>query len=518
MFRFVTNSQVSCSPELLRHLLHKIMTLAFVIIAVVMSQLLDACILNAKSTDRPNIVLIMADDLGYNELGCYGQKWIKTPNIDNIAREGMRFTQHYSGNAVCAPARCCLLTGKHAGHAYIRGNGDPRHLQHLKDKYGWEYPGQNPIPDKEVTIAEVLKQRGYATGAMGKWGLGHFGTTGDPNKQGFDLFYGFNCQRHAHNHYPRFLWRNNVKEVLPGNDRTLHGETYSQDRFTEVALEFIRQHKDQPFFLYLPFAIPHLSIQVPEESLKEYRGKVPEADYVHRGYLKHPHPRAGYAAMISHMDRDIGKVMSLLKELGLDDNTVVMFTSDNGPTYNRLGGSDSDFFESAGPLRGMKGSLCEGGIRVPLVARWPERIQAGSESDHISAFCDQFATIAELTGDEAAAKETDGYSFAPTLLGKPQNQRQHEYLYWEFPAYGGQQAVRMGNWKGIRQKLFGKKPALKVELYDLSADIGEQHDVSNEHPDVVRKITAAMCESHTPSKLFPFPALDAEKQERSYTP
>ncbi|MCZ6796031.1 MAG: sulfatase-like hydrolase/transferase, partial [Planctomycetota bacterium] len=243
----------------------------------------------APGEDRPpNVIYLLADDLGYAEIGCYGQKWIKTPHIDRLAREGMRFTQHYSGNAVCAPSRCSLLTGKHPGHAYIRNNGDPKHLQHLRAKHGWEFPGQNPLPASEITIAEVLKEKGYATAATGKWGLGHFGTSGDPNEQGFDLFYGFNCQRHAHNHYPRFLWRNDKKEVLPGNDRTLTGKTYSQDRFTETGLEFIRTNRDRPFFLYMPFAIPHLSIQVPESSLAEYKGKIPEEPYEHRGYLKHP--------------------------------------------------------------------------------------------------------------------------------------------------------------------------------------------------------------------------------------
>ncbi|MCA9165664.1 MAG: sulfatase-like hydrolase/transferase, partial [Planctomycetales bacterium] len=315
---------------------------------LVLGAILCPLIRSAAASQPPNIVLIVADDLGYNELGCYGQKWIKTPTLDRMAAEGIRFTQFYSGNAVCAPSRCCLMTGKHPGHAYIRNNGAPPKMDDLQEKYGWEFPGQNPIPDSEVTIAEMLKQRGYATGAMGKWGLGHFGTTGDPNRQGFDLFYGFNCQVHAHNHYPRFLWRNATKEILPGNDRTLNGETYSQDKFTEVAMEFIRQNRKGPFFLYLPFAIPHLSIQAPDSSVVPYKETIPEQDYVHRGYLQHPTPRAGYAAMVSHMDRDIGKIMTLLNELDLDENTLVLFSSDNGPTYDRLGGSDSTFFESAG--------------------------------------------------------------------------------------------------------------------------------------------------------------------------
>ncbi|MEE8451804.1 MAG: arylsulfatase [Thermoguttaceae bacterium] len=469
----------------------------------------------AEAARPPNIVYLLADDLGYNELGCYGQKWIKTPHIDRIAAEGIRFTRHYSGNAVCAPSRCCLMTGKHPGHAYIRDNGDPRHLQHLKEQYGWEFPGQNPIPDAEVTIAEILKRKGYATGAMGKWGLGHFGTTGDPNRQGFDLFYGFNCQRHAHNHYPKFLWRNSTKEILPGNDRTLYGETYSQDKFTEVALEFIRSNRQRPFFLYMPYAIPHLSIQVTDQSLAQYKGKIPEEDYTHRGYLKHPTPRAGYAAMISHLDRDVGKIMSLLKELGLDENTLVMFSSDNGPTYDRLGGSDSDFFESAGVFRGLKGSLYEGGIRVPLVARWPGKIAPGTVTDHLSAFWDIMPTIDEVSGPVPAEEavgpiETDGISFAPTLLGQPDKQQPRKYLYWEFRAYGGQQVVRMDKFKGIRQNM-GRKDnpnPLKIELYDLAADPSEKNDIAADQPEVVAKIEAIMREEHTPSKLFPVRVLD----------
>ena len=458
----------------------------------------------------PNIIYLLADDLGYAELGCYGQQWIKTPHIDQLAAEGMKFTQHYSGNAVCAPSRCCLMTGKHPGHAYIRNNGDPKHLQNLKGKFGWEFPGQNPIPDSELTIAEMLKQKGYATGAMGKWGLGHFGTSGDPNKQGFDLFYGFNCQRHAHNHYPRFLWHNNKKEPLAGNDRTLNGETYSQDRFTEVALDFIRENKNGPFFLYMPFAIPHLSIQVPEKSLAQYKGKIPEAEYRHRGYLKHPFPRAGYAAMISHMDRDIGKIMTLVKQLGLDDNTLVIFSSDNGPTFNRLGGSDSDFFKSAGPFKGLKGSLYEGGIRVPMIARWPGKIRRGSTSDHISAFWDVMPTIAEVTGTKTPSS-IDGISFAPTLLGQHEKQKRHEYLYWEFAGYGGQQVVRAGDWKAVRQNMLRRtnKTPLRIELYNLKQDEGESNDVSAKNPKVVAKLREMMEPARSTSKLFPIRPLDS---------
>ncbi len=466
-----------------------------------------------RAAERPpNVVLIVADDLGWNELGCYGQKWIKTPHIDSIAKEGIRFTDFYSGNAVCATSRCSLMTGKHTGHAYIRTNRQPKNTPEmlaLKKKYGWVYMGQEPIPADEITMAEVLKQKDYATMAAGKWGLGHFGTTGDPNTQGFDLFYGFNCQGHAHNHYPKHLWRNDEKIPQPGNDRTLYGKTYSQDGFTKTALDFIRENKDDPFFVFLPFAIPHLSIQVPQESLDEYTDVIPEEDYKHRGYLQHPKPRAGYAAMISHMDRDVGKVLSLLKELDLDDNTVVFFSSDNGPTYDRLGGSDSEFFESNGPMTGLKGSLKEGGIRVPMVARWPGHIPAGSVTDHPSAFWDLLPTIAELTGTKAP-KDIDGMSFVPTLMGQDDEQKPRGFLYWEFPSYGGQQAVRMGKWKALREDLLRKnnKKPLKTQLYNLDEDIAEQHDVADQHPDILAKLEAIMEREHTPSKLFPIPAID----------
>ncbi len=464
--------------------------------------------LRAETPTKPNIVLIMADDLGYGEVGVYGQEKIKTPHLDQLAAEGMRFTQFYSGNAVCAPARCVLMTGKHPGHASIRNNGDPGEMLPETKALGAEFPGQHPLPAEEVTLAEVLKARGYATAAIGKWGLGHFGTSGDPNRQGFDLFYGFNCQRHAHNHYPRYLWRNRQKEPQPGNDRTLRGETYSQDRFREVALEFIDAHADRPFFLYLPFAVPHLSIQVPDEDLKQYTDTIPEEAYEHKGYLEHPTPRAGYAAMVSHMDRDIGAILARLDELNLRDNTLVLFTSDNGPTFDRLGGSDSQFFNSAAGLRGLKGSLYEGGIRVPLIVRWPGKVPAGAVSDMLAAFWDMLPTLAEAAGAETPAG-IDGISFLPQLRGERQP-RQHDYLYWEFPGYGGQQALRMGDWKVVRQNLNRPrmKEAGKFELYNLATDPGESQDVADEHPEVLAQAKRRMQEARAASPLFPIRMLD----------
>lgn len=481
-----------------------------------MSRLLACLLLLSASTGlfaaerAPNIVLIMADDLGYAELGCYGQKWIKTPNIDRLAKEGIRFTDFYSGNAVCAPSRCCLLTGKHPGHAYVRNNFEVKNASPEIQALDLEYGGQRPLAPEEVTIAEMLKQRGYATAAIGKWGLGQFGSTGDPNAQGFDLFYGFNCQRHAHNHYPKFLMRNREKEVQPGNDRGATGETYSQDQFTKVALEFIDENKDKPFFLYLPFAVPHLSIQVPDDSTAEYTQTIPEADYVHKGYIEHPTPRAGYAAMITHMDKDIGKILAKIEALGLDDDTLVIFTSDNGATYDRLGGSDSDFFESAANMRGLKGSLYEGGVRVPFVARWPGKIKPGQVSHLPAALWDMMPTIADIS-ETTVPEAIDGYSLAPTLLGSGQ-QKVHEYLYWEFPAYGGQQSIRIGKWKGIRQNMMQKKnpDPLKIELYDLEADPGETTDVAAEHPDMIEKMTKLMAEAHSPAPFDKMPVLDGK--------
>ncbi|MBA3316383.1 MAG: arylsulfatase [Planctomycetota bacterium] len=470
----------------------------------------------AADASRPNIVLILADDLGVGELGCYGQKIIKTPRLDRLASEGTLFTQHYSGFPVCAPARCTLMTGKHAGHSFIRDNGNPAGRQKDESRNFW--PGQNPIPTDEVTVAELFKAQGYATGAMGKWGLGYEHSTGDPSQQGFDLFFGYLCQAHAHNHFPRFLWRITPAEheqvFYPGNDRTLQGKTYSQDEFFREAEEFVRANQERPFFLYLPVIVTHLSIQVPEDepSLAEYRRTIPEEPYEHKSnYLKHPTPRAGYAAMVTRMDREIGELLDLLESLELADDTIVVFTSDNGPTYNRLGGSDSDFFHSAMGRRGFKGSVYEGGIREPLIVRWKDRVADGTTSDLPTYFPDWLPTLLDLAGAAASIPDdVDGLSFAPTLLGKPQSQKKHDFLYWEFPAYGSQQAVRVGDWKAVRQNLAKLKPgeAPQTELYDLAADPGESRDVSADHPEVVEELEGIMASQHEPSEMFPLPGID----------
>ncbi|HYN01283.1 MAG TPA: arylsulfatase, partial [Vicinamibacteria bacterium] len=409
---------------------------------------------------RPNVIFVLADDLGWAELGSYGQQKIRTPSIDRLAAEGVRFTQHYSGNAVCAPSRSVLLTGQHPGHTPIRDN---RELQP---------EGQVPLPAATVTLAELLKGQGYVTAAMGKWGLGPPGSEGDPLRQGFDHFFGYNCQRQAHNYYPTYLYDDDrrlpldnpafpVNQKLPdGADPAdprsyagYAGKVYAPDLTWERARAFIRDNKDRPFFLFLPTTVPHLALQVPEDSLAEYRGLWPDPPYRgENGYLPHPSPRAAYAAMVTRMDREVGRVLDLVREMGLDDRTIVVFTSDNGPTYERIGGSDSEFFRSSGPLRGLKGSLYEGGTRVPAIVRWKGRIPAGLVSERVTGFEDWLPTLLELAGaTEAIPPAIDGLSFAPTLLGQAQDSR--PFLYREFPGYGGQQSVRAGDWKGVRQGL-----------------------------------------------------------------
>jgi len=420
---------------------------------------------------RPNIVYIMADDLGYGDLGCYGQKIIRTPNIDRIAAEGMRFTDAYAGCTVCAPSRSVLMTGLHMGHTPVRTN-----------------PGGVPLLPEEVTMAEVLKDAGYRTGMFGKWGLGDIGTTGVPWKQGFDQFFGYLHQVHAHYYYPELLYENEKEYPLPGNRNKQRGQ-YSHDIIAEKALEFIRGAAGkQPFFCYVPFTIPHLELLVPEDSMTEYRGKVEERAYVDRRqhYADQPEARAALAGMITRMDRDVGRIMAVLKELNQDRNTIVFFTSDNGaasPLWK------DDYFNSTAGLRGHKQNFYEGGIRVPMIARWPERIEAGAVSNLPWAFCDVLPTAAELAGAKTPSG-LDGISVVPTLTGQGE-QRIHDFLYWELPRTKGdefvqeipRQAVRMGDWKAVRPE-----PGGPLELYNLAKDRGESTNVAADHPDVMKKI------------------------------
>jgi arylsulfatase len=449
----------------------------------------------AAARRKPNIVFIMADDLGYQELGCYGQQKIKTPHIDRMAVEGMRFRQYYTGSAVCAPARCNLMTGKHGGHAYVRSN------------YGignrGSFQGQLPLPVDTVTIASLLRQQGYITGAFGKWGLGGVGSTGDPLNQGFDRFFGYNCQGHAHNLYPKYLISEREKIILEGNTRGLTGKHYAPQVIADEMLKFIRENKEKPFFVYYPTVIPHLALQVPEEDLDQYRGKWPETPYKGKSYLPHPTPRACYAAMISFMDRQVGRIMKLLKELNLDENTVVFFTSDNGTTYLKEQ-VDYEFFNSVGQLRGLKGSLYEGGIRMPMIVRWPGKIKAGTVSDHPSAHYDALATLADIAGAKTP-DDTDGISFVPTLLSRPDKQKKHDYLFWDFAGYGGQLAVRIGKWKGIKCNL-RNNPDAPLELYDLENDVSEKKNVAEEYPKTTATMEKIMLEARSRpiTKAFQF--------------
>jgi arylsulfatase A len=486
---------------------------------IILSFLLFCILASVGHARKPNVILIMADDLGYTELGSYGQKKIRTPHLDKLAAEGMRFTACYAGNAVCAPSRCVLMTGKHPGHAYIRNNGE------VKPE------GQRPIPLSEVTIADLLKKEGYATGAFGKWGLGPPGSVGGPLQQGFDRFYGFNCQRHAHSYYPNYLWSDDRRVVLennppipghaslpkdadPADPRSydiFKGQAYGPDRINEQVLNFIRGNKEKPFFVYYPTIIPHVALHVPDEELEPYlKLKWNDPPFTREGgygYTPHFTPRAAYAGMITRMDRYMGNVFNLLKDLGLEKDTIILFTSDNGTTHLK-GEVDYDFFESVKPLRGLKGSLYEGGVRVPMIARWPGRVKASSQSARTIGAEDCLPTILELLGlDDRIPAGVDGLSFAPSLLGKKQKER--SFLYREFSGYGGQQAVWVGKWKGVRQKMLRKKKdPLEIELYDLDADISESRNLAAEQPGVVAKIRKLMAEQHTPSTHFPMRPID----------
>lgn len=441
--------------------------------------LVGTCLIHTAifAADKPNIIFIMADDLGYGDLGCYGQTEMKTPHIDQLALEGMRFTQTYAGSTVCAPTRGVLMTGLHTGHSRVRGNS------------GFRGPDRErylvPLHDEDVTVAELLKEAGYATGVTGKWGLGQPGTTGVPNQQGFDDWLGFLDQRHAHGFYPEYIWRNDTMVSLDGN---LGGQQndWIHDHFTDFSLEFIRDNKDQPFFLYLAYTIPHGRYEI--ESDEPYSDK----DW--------PEDVRNYAAMVTRMDSDVGRIMALLRELEIDENTIVFFTSDNGaeiyyfrqkdliPQYERI-------LKSAGPLRGWKRDLTDGGVRVPMIARWPGKIKPNTVSDHVWAFWDFLPTATELAGAKTP-DGIDGISVVPTLLG--QKQKEHEFLYWEFFERGFQQAVRYGDFKALR--LEQGKP---LELYIVTKDSKEQNNVASKYPKIVQHIEAYLETARTPSPYWP---------------
>ncbi|MEM7110048.1 MAG: arylsulfatase [Bacteroidota bacterium] len=460
----------------------------------------------AKDFETPNIVYILADDLGYGDLSCYGQEKFSTPNIDRLAAAGMRFTQHYAGSTVCAPSRSALMTGQHTGHTFVRGNLD------VKSE------GQYPLPAETFTLAEALKEIGYATGAFGKWGLGFPGSEGDPNHQGFDTFFGYNCQQIAHHYYPYHLWSNQDSVVLAANAGKQKG-AYAPELIHREALRFIQENKNRPFFLYLPSVIPHAELIAPDSVMHKYLKRFePEVNY--KGYDQGPRYRSGpyesqanahaaFVAMIEILDRQVGEIVHTLEELGLSDNTLIIFTSDNGP--HKEGGADPEYFNSNGPLRGFKRDLYEGGIRVPMIAKWPNTIPAGSNSKHVSAFWDVFPTLAELT-DIELPDHIDGISFLPTLIGKNEQQAQHKYLYWEFHERGGRLAVRKGNWKAVRYDAF-KGSESPLELYDLRQDIGETNNLAEAYPGVIAEIKKILDEARTPSDVFTFESKKAHKKK-----
>ena len=439
------------------------------------------CLSANADTKKTNIILIMVDDAGYGDFGCYGQKLFTTPNIDRMAASGMLFTQHYSGSTVCAPTRCSIMNGVHTGHAFVRGN---REVQP---------EGQAPIPSDMITIPKLLRKAGYVTGMFGKWGLGAPKSSGDPMNQGWDEFFGYNCQRQAHTFYPKHLWHNSEKVML-------NGKTYSHDLIQEKALQFIRDNEKKSFFAYLPLTIPHAAMQCPEEDVAPFRKKFSQFEnkigkYSHGSIIRNP--VAAFAGMMTRMDRGIGQILDLLNELDIAENTLVLFTSDNGPHYE--GGHQPGFFNSNGPLKGHKRDLYEGGIRVPLIAYWPGKIKSGSVSNHICAHWDLMPTFCELA-KISEPNHTDGISYIPALTGK--KQKKHAYLYWEFHSYGNAQAIRMGDWKGIRLKV-KNDPNAPIQLFDLKKDIGETNNIAANHPDIIRRFTKLFKTAHTPSERFP---------------
>lgn len=469
-----------------------------IIASTIICAILSSC--TNKFPEKPNIIYILADDLGYGDVSSYGQTLFKTPNIDRMAAEGMRFVQHYSGSTVCAPSRSSLMTGLHTGHTQIRGNKP------------WEPEGQWPMADSAVTVAEALKDAGYATGAFGKWGLGFIGTEGDPGNQGFDEFYGYNCQRIAHNYYPYHLWDNENKIILEENADTLEG-VYAPDLIHARALQFIEKHKDEPFFLYYPSVIPHAELFVPESYMEPYRGKfLPEKSFKGRdsgpgyktgGYGSQAEAHAAFVGMVDYLDQTVGEVLDKLEEFGLSEKTIVFFSSDNGPHME--GGADPIYFNSNGIYRGFKRDLYEGGIRVPFIAMWPGQIEAGTVSEHIGAFWDMFPTFTELAGADNP-DYLDGISMVPSLIDKGV-QKKHEYLYWEFHERKGRIAVLMDNWKGIRYNV-NDDPNSLIELYNLETDPEEQNNVASSNPEIVKKIEEILKDSRKASPDFKLKGLD----------
>lgn len=481
-----------------KHIVYKVMYLTFLGFIVI------GCQKQAKENlpnKKPNIIYILADDLGYGDLSCTGQTKFQTPNIDRLAKNGILFTQHYSGSTVCAPSRSSLMTGQHTGHTFIRGNKEI------------QPEGQYPLKASSITISKLLKKGGYVTGAFGKWGLGFPGSEGDPNNQGFDEFYGYNCQRIGHNYYPYYMWHNQTKEILDGN-KLMQTNTYGPEIIHEKALAFIEKNKDTTFFMYYPSIIPHAELAIPEHYMKSFRSEFsPEIaykgvddgkDYKNGGYGSQNEPHAAFAAMIYLLDKQVGEIQVKLEELGIAENTIIIFTSDNGP--HQEGGADPNFFNSNSTLKGYKRDLYEGGIRVPLIAYWPGKINQNITSDHVSAFWDFLPTVCDIAQIEKP-EAIDGISYLPELLGK--KQAKHEYLYWEFHEQGGKQAVRLGDWKGIRLKMHNN-PHAPIELYNLKTDLSEQINVALENVDIVDKIIQIMEQEHRISNEFSF---NYEKKE-----
>ena len=463
------------------------------------------CLCTASSLaaqERPNVLFILADDLGYGDLSCYGQERFETPAIDALALEGMRFTQAYAGTTVSAPSRSCLLTGMHSGHTYVRGNIER------------EPEGQYPLPAEAHTIFHVFKEAGYKTAAFGKWGLGFVGTTGDPQAQGCDTFFGFNCQLLAHSYYPDHLWDNSQRVDLKDNVlQVQYGRgTYAPDLIHQKALEYLdNASSDEPFFLWYPTILPHAELIVPEDSIiRKFRGKYPEKAFQGTepghpafrkgGYCTQLYPHATFASMVTRLDVYVGQLVEKLKEKGLYDNTIIIFASDNGP--HKEGGADPDFFNSNSIYRGYKRDLYEGGIRVPLIVSWPGHVQAGTETDFMCAFWDMMPTFCDILSSDirTSVEALDGISLLPVLTGQ-KGQKEHDYLYFEFQEQNGKQAVRKGPWKLIYQNIRGDKPY--YELYNLAADPSERHNVIDRFPDIAAELKEVMKEAHVESNDFP---------------